>query len=77
MRVIFSVLTLLGFVASSLVEARPNIITVFIDDMGYSDLSVFGGTRVETANIDQLASEGIRFTNFNVNSTICSTSRTA
>lgn len=77
MRVIFSVLTLLGFVASSLVEARPNIITVFIDDMGYSDLSVFGGTRVETENIDQLAAEGIRFTNFYVNSPICSPSRTA
>lgn len=56
---------------------RPNIITVFIDDMGYSDLSVFGGTRVETENIDRLAAEGIKFTNFYVNSPICSPSRTA
>lgn len=56
---------------------RPNIVTVFIDDMGWSDLSCFGGQAVETTNIDQLASEGLRFTNFYVNSPICSPSRTA
>lgn len=66
-----------GIVVSPNLEARPNIITVFIDDMGYSDLSVFGGTRVETENIDRLAAEGIKFTNFYVNSPICSPSRTA
>lgn len=57
-------------------DARPNIVTVLIDDMGYSDLSSFGG-EVETTNIDRLANEGIRFTNFYVNSPICSPSRTA
>jgi len=56
---------------------RPNIITVFIDDMGYSDLSCFGGKAVETQHIDRLAAEGIKFTNFYVNSPICSPSRTA
>lgn len=56
---------------------QPNIITVFIDDMGYTDLSCFGGKRTVTQNIDRLASEGIRFTNFYVNSPICSPSRTA
>ncbi len=55
----------------------PNVITVFIDDMGWSDLSCFNGVEVETTNIDQLASEGLRFTNFYVNSPICSPSRTA
>lgn len=55
----------------------PNIITVFIDDMGWSDLSCFGGKAVETENIDRLASEGIKFTQFYVNSSICSPSRTA
>jgi uncharacterized sulfatase len=58
-------------------KRRPNIITVFIDDMGWSDLSCFGGKAVETTNIDKLASEGIRFTNFYVNSPICSPSRVA
>ncbi len=56
---------------------QPNIITVFIDDMGWTDLSSFGGDAVETANIDRLASEGIKFTNFYVNSPICSPSRVA
>ena len=56
---------------------RPNIITVFIDDMGWSDLSCFGGKVTETENIDRLAAEGIRFTNFYVNSPICSPSRVA
>ncbi len=57
--------------------AHPNIITVFVDDMGWQDLSCFGGTGTKTVNIDRLASEGLRFTNFYVNSPICSPSRTA
>jgi uncharacterized sulfatase len=58
-------------------KPRPNIITIFIDDMGWSDLSCFGGTAVQTTHIDRLAAEGIRFTSFYVNSPICSPSRTA
>ena len=56
---------------------RPNVITIFIDDMGWRDLSCFGGRRTKTENIDRLANEGIRFTNFYVNSPICSPSRVA
>ena len=66
---------LLSFIARGS-EKQPNIVVVFIDDMGYSDFSCFGGT-VETQNIDRLASEGIKFTNFYVNSPICSPSRVA
>ncbi len=58
-------------------KKKPNIITVFIDDMGWSDLSCYGGTRATTEHIDRLASEGLRFTNFYVNSPICSPSRVA
>ncbi|MEM9369307.1 MAG: sulfatase-like hydrolase/transferase, partial [Planctomycetota bacterium] len=58
-------------------ESAPNIITIFIDDMGFSDLSCFGGTDTKTQHLDRLAEEGIRFTNFYVNSPICSPSRTA
>jgi uncharacterized sulfatase len=57
--------------------ARPNIVVVFIDDMGWGDISCFGGSHVETKNIDRLASEGIRFEQFYVNSPICSPSRVA
>ncbi|MGH9160572.1 MAG: sulfatase-like hydrolase/transferase, partial [Vicinamibacteraceae bacterium] len=54
-----------------------NIITVLIDDMGWSDRSSFGGDEVKTQHIDRLAAEGIRFTNFYVNAPICSPSRVA
>ena len=57
-------------------QRRPNIIAVLIDDMGYADLGCYGGT-VKTPNIDRLAREGLKFTQFYVNSPICSPSRTA
>ena len=56
---------------------RPNIILVFVDDMGWGDFSCFGNKAVETQNIDRLAREGIRFEQFYVNSPICSPSRVA
>ncbi|EPR69596.1 sulfatase family protein [Cyclobacterium qasimii] len=58
-------------------DKKPNIILIFIDDMGYGDLSSFGNRDAQTPNIDQLASEGIRFDQFYVNSPICSPSRVA
>ena len=65
------------FVAAEDPAVKPNVITVFIDDMGYSDLSCFGGTDVTTEHIDRLAAEGLRFTQFYVNAPICSPSRVA
>ncbi len=56
---------------------KPNIVVVFIDDMGWGDFSCFGNTEVKTENIDRLATEGLRFEQFYVNSPICSPSRTA
>jgi arylsulfatase A-like enzyme len=56
---------------------RPNFLFVLIDDMGYADLSCYGQKQIETPNIDRIAKEGIRFTQFYVNSPICSPSRTA
>lgn len=57
--------------------AQPNIILVFIDDMGWADLSCFGNTDATTPHIDRLAAEGIAFEQFYVNSPICSPSRVA
>jgi len=71
-------LLLLAAIATSFVPAAsPNIVLVFIDDMGWGDFSAFGNEAVETQHIDRLASEGIRFEQFYVNSPICSPSRTA
>ena len=56
---------------------RPNIVMVFIDDMGWGDFSCFGNRDARTPHIDRLAREGVRFEQFYVNSPICSPSRTA
>ena len=61
----------------SKVVASPNIIMVFIDDMGWGDFSCFGNKEAQTPNADRLAKEGIRFSQFYVNSPICSPSRCA
>jgi arylsulfatase A-like enzyme len=53
----------------------PNIILIFLDDMGYADLSVTGALQYQTPSIDKLAGEGIRFTNFLSAQGVCSASR--
>ena len=64
-------------------SARPNILFVFIDDIGWGDLSCYGSPvrnkqgEVITPNLDRLASQGIRFTQGYVVAPICSPSRTA
>jgi arylsulfatase A-like enzyme len=54
-------------------EQRPNIILIMVDDMGYSDIGSYGG-EVNTPNLNRLASEGIRFTEF-YNNSICAPTR--
>jgi len=61
----------------SAADSRPNIVLVFIDDMGWGDFSCFGNNAAQTPHVDRLAKEGIRFEQFYVNSPICSPSRTA
>lgn len=56
---------------------RPNIVVVLIDDLGWGDFSCFGNRDAQTPQIDRLAAEGQRFTQFYVNSPICSPSRCA
>jgi arylsulfatase A-like enzyme len=57
--------------------SRPNLVVVLIDDMGWGDFSCFGNEAAETPNIDRLARDGMRFSQFYVNSPICSPSRCA
>lgn len=54
---------------------KPNIIFILTDDWGYGDLGCYGNTDLQTPNIDQLAKEGTRFTDFHVASPVCSPSR--
>ena len=58
-------------------DRPPNIVVIFIDDMGWGDLSCFGNRDAATPQIDRLAAEGIRFEQFYVASPICSPSRVA
>lgn len=58
-------------------QDKPNVIIFFIDDMGYGDLTCYGNTQVKTTNIDALAKQGTRFTQFYSNSPVCSPSRVA
>jgi len=53
----------------------PNIVLIFTDDQGYGDLGCFGAKGFTTPNIDKLARDGIRFTDFHVSQPVCSASR--
>ena len=57
--------------------ARPNIILIFIDDLGWKDVGCYGSSFIDTPRIDQLAQEGIRFTDFYAAGTVCSPTRCA
>ena len=68
---------LLGFVATSWADDRPNFVIIMVDDMGYGDAGCYGGTEFPTPNIDRLSAEGIRFTDFHSNGCVCSPTRAA
>jgi len=57
--------------------SRPNIVILFADDLGYGDLGCFGAKSHKTHKLDQLASEGTRFTSFYVSQAVCTASRAA
>ncbi|WP_044200282.1 sulfatase family protein [Dyadobacter tibetensis] len=58
-------------------DDKPNIVLFFIDDLGYGDLSVNGALGYSTPNLDKMAMEGTRFTNFMAAQAVCSASRAA
>jgi N-acetylgalactosamine-6-sulfatase len=72
-------LFLIGFtnIQAQKKNKQPNIIFIFADDWGYKDLTCHGSTFVKTPNIDKMVSEGVDFSNFTVNSPVCSPSRVA
>jgi len=56
---------------------KPNVVIIFCDDLGYSDIECFGAEGFETPNIDKLARKGRQFTDFYSASSVCSPSRAA
>ncbi len=67
-RILWSCLALLmcwlGTATAAERAARPNIVLIFTDDQGYGDIGCFGATDIKTPQIDRLAREGMRFTDF-------------
>ncbi|MBD5780666.1 sulfatase [Pelagicoccus sp. NFK12] len=71
-------LTLALFTALSASSATPpSIVIIFVDDMGYGDFASNGAPNIRTPNLDRMAAEGLRATNFYVASSVCSASRAA
>ena len=74
---VISFAILSGCIMEKGIEKMPNFIVILTDDLGYGDVGVYGADGYETPNLDQMASEGIRFTDFYVGSSVCSPSRAA
>ena len=68
---------LLSCLLAPAADRPPNVVIMFIDDMGYGDIGKFGAQGYETPNLDRMASEGMMFTDFYVSQPVCSASRAA
>ena len=68
-------LAFLCFTATALAAEKPNIILIMVDDMGYSDIRPYGG-EIDTPNLDALAKNGLRFTQFYNSARCCPTRAT-
>ncbi|MFT6862938.1 MAG: arylsulfatase A, partial [Akkermansiaceae bacterium] len=73
MKPILFLLLLLGILQAK--ADQPNIVLIYMDDMGYGDIGCFGSTKNRTPTIDKMAAEGMRFTDFYVTSGVCTPSR--
>jgi arylsulfatase A-like enzyme len=62
-------------VADAIPARKPNFIVILCDDLGFGDIGIFGGKLIPTPNIDQLAREGTRLTNFYSSANLCTPSR--
>lgn len=80
-RIAFITMTLLCFINGVFSQvkssARPNIVLIMGDDIGINDFGCYGNERVKTPNIDRIANEGLKFTNFYLTASSCSPSRSS
>ena len=69
--------SLCAFFSSSILaeKKKPNIIFILADDLGYGDIGCFGQKLIKTPNLDRMAEEGLKLTNFYAGSTVCAPSR--
>ena len=78
LRFVLALLSLLSLAIANAADkpTRPNIVIILADDLGYGDLSCFGQTKWKTPNIDQMAAEGTKLTDFYSACAVCAPSRT-
>jgi arylsulfatase A len=78
-----TLLLALGIVLTSLLsfgrsaERSPNFVLIYCDDLGYGDIGPFGAQGYQTPNLDRMAAEGMKFTDFHTAAAVCSASRVA
>jgi len=83
MKTLLSILSCLVLAASALClqaqdsAVKPNVIIILVDDMGYGGLSCFDNKNYTTPEIDRLAADGLKMTDFHSNGTVCSPTRAA
>jgi arylsulfatase A-like enzyme len=73
----FGILVAIGSPGADAAPARPNVIVVLVDDMGYGDLGCYGAPDIRTPHIDRLAREGVKLTDFYANGPVCTPTRAA
>src|SRR5881227_973769 len=64
-----------GFSQAALPPQKPNIIFIMADDLGYGELGCYGQEKIKTPRIDELARDGVRFTDFYCGAPVCAPSR--
>lgn len=74
---VFCLHLLLDATAHAAQDGQPNLVLIFADDQGYQDIGCFGSPNIKTPNLDRMAKQGMKFTDFYVAAPICSASRAA
>ena len=73
--VISIALAVFMLLAGTTAQQKPNVIIIYVDDLGYGDVSCYGSTKIKTPNLDRLAERGLRFTNGHSTAGVCTPSR--
>jgi len=71
----FAIILFTFFLSLAAMAEKPNVVIMFMDDMGYADIGAFGAKDYSTPNLDRMAREGRKFTDFYVTQAVCSASR--